>query len=124
VGIDRIEVAAGPASAVHGADALGGTIQIITRADRHTSGEFRLGEFDTMSGQLSSSGYGLPESWTMSAWGARSDGFMFDRDYAMGGGSLRGRVRPGLIVDVRHQRRSFGANGFYGNSPSKEWTDG
>ena len=31
--------------------------------------------------------------------------------------------RDGLTFDVRHQRRAFGANGFYGNSPSKEWTD-
>ena len=28
-----------------------------------------------------------------------------------------------LTIAARHQRRTFGANGFYGNSPSKEWTD-
>jgi outer membrane cobalamin receptor len=123
-GIDRIEIVAGPASAVHGADAFGGTIQILTRTDRHRTGEFSLGSHATVSGQVSASGYGLPEAWTASAWGARSDGFMFDRDYAMGGASLRGRLRPGLTLDARHQRRAFGANGFYGNSPSREWTDG
>jgi len=124
LGIDRIEVVAGPASAVHGADALGGTIQILTRTDRHQTVDVSLAEFGTLAAQASSSGWFLPAAWTMSAWGARSDGFMFDRDYAQGGGSLRGRLRPGLIVDARHQRRAFGANGFYGNSPSKEWTDG
>jgi len=123
-GIDRIEVVSGPASAVHGADAFGGTIQIITRTGAHTSGEMAAGPFSTMSAQFSSSGHLLPPTWTTSLWGARSDGFMFDRDYAMGGASLRGRVRQGLTVDARHQRRAFGANGFYGNSPSKEWTDG
>jgi len=124
LGIDRIEMLFGPASAVHGADALGGTIQILTRTDRHQTVDVSLAQFGTLSAQASSSGWGLPAAWTMSAWGARSDGFMFDRDYGQGGASLRGRLRPGLIVDARHQRRAFGANGFYGNSPSKEWTDG
>lgn len=124
VGIDRIEVVAGPASAVHGADAFGGTIQILTRRDRHATGELSGGSFGTAAGQASVNGYGLPDAWTISAWGSRSDGFMFDRDHGMGGASVRGRVRTGLTFDARHQRRAFGANGFYGNSPSKEWTDG
>jgi len=124
VAIDRIEVVAGPASAVHGADAFGGTIQILTRRDRHATGEISGGSFGAAAGQASVSGYGLPDAWTMSAWGSRSDGFMFDRDYGMGGGSVRGRLGKGLAIDARHQRRAFGANGFYGSSPSKEWTDG
>jgi iron complex outermembrane receptor protein len=124
VGLDRVEVLAGPASAVHGADALGGTIQFVTRTDRHLSAEASVGEHRTIAGQLSTSGQLLPANWTMTAWGARSDGFMFDRDYALGGAGLRGRLASGVIVDGRHQRRAFGANGFYGNSPSKEWTDG
>lgn len=124
IGIDRIEVVAGPASAVHGADALGGTIQILTRTDAHLTAEGSLAEFGTVAAQASASGGLLPAAWTLSAWGARSDGFMFDRDYGQGGASLRGRLRHGLIVDARHQRRAFGADGFYGNSPSKEWTDG
>lgn len=124
LGIDRIEVVAGPASAVHGADALGGTVQILTRTDPHLTAEASLAEFGTVAAQASASGGVLPAAWTISAWGARSDGFMFDRDYGQGGASVRGRLRSGLIVDARHQRRAFGANGFYGNSPSKEWTDG
>jgi len=124
VGIDRLEVVAGPASAVHGADAFGGTIQILTRRDRHATGEISGGTFGTATGQTSVSGYGVPAAWTLSAWGARSGGFMFDREYGMGGASVRGRVRSGMTLDARHQRRAFGANGFYGNSPSKEWTEG
>lgn len=124
LGIDRIEVVAGPASAVHGADALGGTVQILTRTDPHLTAEGSLAEFGTVAAQASASGGILPAAWTVSAWGARSDGFMFDRDYGQGGASVRGRLHSGLIVDARHQRRAFGANGFYGNSPSKEWTDG
>ena len=37
LGLERIEVVHGPGSAVHGADALGGTINFITRRDRHHS---------------------------------------------------------------------------------------
>jgi outer membrane cobalamin receptor len=123
VGIDRIEVVFGPASAVHGADALGGTIQVLTRKDPHTSALLAVGQHNTVSAQASASGGRLPAGWTFSGWGARSDGFMFDRDFVSGGGSVRGLLSPGLTLDVRHQRRAFGANGFYGNSPSKEWTD-
>ena len=59
VGIDRLEVVAGPASAVHGADAFGGTIQILTRRDRHATGEISGGTFGTATGQTSVSGYGV-----------------------------------------------------------------
>src|SRR5215510_4872213 len=62
-------------------------------------------------------------TWRASVGTSRSSGFMFDRDFAQGGASLRGTVATGLTLDVRHQHRAFGANGFYGASPSKEWTD-
>lgn len=123
VGVDRIEVVFGPASAVHGADALGGTIHVITRTDPHATGLATVGEHGTVTAQVSVSGGRLPEGWTFSGWGARSDGFMFDRDFASGGGGVRGVVGRSLTVDARHQRRVFGANGFYGPSPSREWTD-
>lgn len=123
MGIDRIEVVFGPASAVHGADAMGGTIQVITRTGPHTTAMATLGEHGYAAAQGSTSGALLPSGWTLSGWGSRSDGFMFDRDFASGGGGIRGVVARALTVDVRHQRRVFGANGFYGNSPSKEWTD-
>lgn len=122
--VDRIEIVMGPGSAVHGADALGGTIQVITRRDRHQTGELTFGDFRTASVQASVSGRWLPAQWTVTGWGSRSDGFMFDRDWALGGGALRAPLSSRVTIDVRHQRRAFGANGFYGNSPSKEWTDG
>ena len=123
VGIDRIEVVFGPASAVHGADALGGTIHVLTRTDPHATALATFGEHDTVTAQASVSGGRLPAGWTVSGWGARSDGFMFDRDFASGGAGVRGLIGTSFTADVRHQRRGFGANGFYGNSPSKEWTD-
>ena len=123
VALDRIEIVSGAGSAVHGADALGGAINLITRTGQHASLAAAVGEHELAGLSASVSGYVLPSTWTVSGWSQRSSGFMFDRDYALGGGLLRGQVVPGLTFDARHQRRTFGANGFYGASPSKEWTD-
>jgi len=121
--IDRIEVLAGTGSAVHGADALGGTINILSRRDRHALATVAIGQHGYVSAQGSASGLVLPEAWLVTGWGARSSGFAFDRDFAYGGGAVRGRLDDRWTVDVRHQRKAFGANQFYGPSPSKEWTD-
>lgn len=123
VAIDRIEVVAGAGSSVHGADALGGTVNVITRRDPHALARIAVGQHGLVDVQASAAGGVLPDRWTLAGWGSRSDGFMFDRDFALGGVALRGSPAAGLTVDVRHQRRAFGANGFYGPSPSKEWTD-
>jgi outer membrane cobalamin receptor len=123
IAVDRVEIVAGAGSSVHGADALGGTINVITRRDAHAAASLLFGQHGLVDAQLSAAGGVLPERWTMSGWTSRSSGFMFDRDWALGGVAVRGDVARGVTVDVRHQRRAFGANGFYGNSPSKEWTD-
>ena len=123
VAVDRIEVVAGGGSAVHGADALGGTINVISRAGTFRTFDLAAGQHGYFTGQAALSGGVLPDNWMVTGWGNRSDGFMFDREFAQGGAALRGSLADGLILDVRHQRRAFGANGFYGASPSKEWTD-
>lgn len=122
-GIDRIEILAGGGSAVHGADALGGTLNFISRRDPHTDIVASAGQHGYVAGEGSLSGHGLPATFTATGWGARSGGFMFDRDFALGGGALRGSPSEGWTIDVRHQRKAFGANGFYGPSASREWTD-
>jgi iron complex outermembrane receptor protein len=122
VAIDRIEVVSGPASAVHGADALGGTIQVITRTGSHAGGDLTASQHGTLAAQASMSGRALPARLSLTAWGSRSDGFMFDRDWGLGGAALKASLPAGVALDGRHARRAFGANGFYGNSPSKEWT--
>jgi outer membrane cobalamin receptor len=123
VALDRVEVAAGPASAAHGADALGGTINLVPRQDAHMAAEIEAGQHGYLSTQAAVSGRWLPDRWSLSGWGSRSAGFTFDRDFAQGGVAVRAPLQPSVIVDARHQRRAFGANGFYGASPSKEWTD-
>lgn len=123
VAIDRIEVVRGATSAVHGADAVGGTINVISRTDAHAVARLTAGQHGLVDIQGSARGGLLPTRWTLAGWTSRSDGFMVDRDFALGGGALRGSPGAGITVDIRHQRRAFGANGFYGPSPSKEWTD-
>src|SRR5262245_3173628 len=113
-GIDRIEVVAGGSSAVHGADALGGVVNLISRRDKHALATFAAGQHGTIATQGSASGIGIPQNWTATGWGTRSNGFMFDREYAQGGASVRGALNSAWTVDMRHQRKAFGANGFYG----------
>lgn len=124
IAVDRIEIVEGAGSAVYGADALGGTINVISRHGSYAAGSLTYGQDNTLDAQASIGGGRLPVGWTLSGWGSRSDGFTFDRDFASGGAAVRARAARGLTIDVRHQRRAFGANGFYGASPSKEWTDG
>jgi outer membrane cobalamin receptor len=122
-GLDRIEIVNGVGSAVHGADALGGTINVISRHDRHALASIAGGQFGYAAAQGSASGVLVPRQWTLTGWGSRSTGFTVDRDFVMGGAALRGALAPGWTLDVRRQDKAFGANGFYGASPSKEWTD-
>lgn len=121
--IDRIEVLQGPGSSAHGADALGGTINLLTRRDGHATATASAGQHGLLAARGSVSGGALPRALTAAAWGSRSGGFQFDRDFAMGGGLVRASLGRSWTLDVRHQRKAFGANGFYGPSPSKEWTD-
>ncbi len=123
VAVGRIEIVPGAGSAVHGADALGGTINVITRDDDHANLEVDAGQHGYTSAQGSVSGHGMPAHWLLAGWASRSDGFIADRGFAQGGALLRGPLAHGWTVDVRRQKKAFGAAGFYGASPSKEWTD-
>ncbi len=120
--IDHIEVVNGASSSAHGADALGGVINIVTRKDTHAEVAGFAGEH-ALFGFSATARAARPLAPTVAAWYQRSDGFMFDRDFGVGGGLVRGAVNNSIRYDVRHSRRAFGANGFYGNSPSREWTD-
>ena len=116
--IERIEVMGGAGSSLHGADALGGTINIITRRDRRgpraVLGGGSFGTADV------SATYDT-RSLALSGMFARSDGFMYDRDYQTS--TVSGSLALGAHrVRVAWLDRDFGANGFYGASPSKEWT--
>jgi len=123
--VERIEILHGPGSAVFGADAFGGTVNVITRrnVERPTllvqGGSFGLatgrGEAGFQQGALRQ---------TFGVASERSSGFMYDRDYASV--IARGRTSVGekSSVSFAFLRKEFGANNFYGgNAPSREWTN-
>ena len=80
--IERIEVLLGPGSSLFGADAFGGTINIITRRDViPASGSIEAGSFEYVGGrgQAGAARGSVRQSFAASA--ERSDGFTFARDF-------------------------------------------
>jgi len=76
-GVERIEVVRGPQSALFGADALGGVVQVITRSGGRPSGQgsFEAGTFATRRGTASAAGSAGGWRWGGAFEHARSDGF-------------------------------------------------
>jgi outer membrane cobalamin receptor len=123
--IERIEIVRGPGSALHGADAMGGVIQVVTRRGRGTAARLEAGSFGTTN---------LSLSHTVDARGAhadlatdlqRSDGHRAGTDYESGivrlalSAPVAGRA---LAADAAFAARNFGADRFYGPYPSYEKT--
>lgn len=122
--IDRVEILSGSGSSLHGADAVGGVINIVTRKERRrNSARWSAGQYGllTGSGTLDLSKTGILDS--LSLWGNRSSGFAFDRDFRTGGLRLQGRLGSSGRFQLAHSSKRFGADGFYGPSPSREWTN-
>ena len=122
--VERIEVLRGAGSALFGADALGGTINIITRQGASSpSLQVHGGSFG-LAGGAGQAGIDRGRvSQRLAASAERSSGFMYARDFE--DLTVRSRTRFGEAagVTVAFQRKAFGANGFYGNAPSREWTN-
>ena len=122
--VERIEVLYGPGSSLFGADAVGGTINIVTRREVSESATVEGGSFGLVAGQAQGD---IARGAVRESAGVsfdHSDGFMYDRDYTTA--ILRSRTsfgdRSGLTVS--YLWREFGANNFYGgNAPSREWTN-
>ena len=124
--VARIEVLQGPASALYGANALGGVVNIVTReggsavsasGERATFDTWRIGaSLDGVSNDLQG---GLSGQWD------KSDGHRVGTEYEML--QIHGRVSspfgPGRIVARGgFASRDFGANGFYAPRDSYEET--
>jgi iron complex outermembrane receptor protein len=121
--VERIEVLAGAGSSLFGADAFGGTVNIITR-QRDTDAALRVsaGQHGLASGRATAGFVRGRLHQAFSGEAARSSGFDVDRDFDTLAASSRTtfgatRVLFGVV------RKDFGANGFYGPAPSRERTD-
>ncbi len=124
--IERIEILRGGASALHGPDAAGGVVNIVTR--RGTSRSIRVegGSFGTGRVALAGGIGGERGSARMAAEYATSDGARAGTDYdtrqlRIGLDRSVGGTRLGL--DGGFARRAFGANAFYGPYDSFETTE-
>lgn len=121
--VERIEILMGPGSALYGADAFGGTVNIVTRrAAGDTSISLSGGEHGLLSGGATAGYAAGPVSQHVSVSANRSSGFAFDRDFRTVTVGARTSLGARTVVDVGVADKAFGANGFYGDSPSKEWT--
>jgi len=133
--IDRIEILHGPGSSLFGADAFGGTINVITRRDTApASGVLQLGGVGSPDGIDHPAGVlvagrgqvGVARGAVREVLAASVDtssGFMVERGFTTAGISSHTSMgeRTGLLAS--YLWKDFGANGFYGNAPSHEWTN-
>ncbi len=119
--VERVEILYGSGSSLYGADAVGGVINVVTRrSGRRNRGGFSVGQYGllTGSGSLDLTDTGMLRN--LSLWGNRSSGFSFDRDFQTLGVRLQGRLGSSGTFELAHLDKRFGADGFYGPSPSRE----
>jgi iron complex outermembrane recepter protein len=123
-GIERIEILHGPGSSIFGADAFGGTVNVITRKGvQPASAVVEAGSFGLVAarGQAGIERDAVREVVAVAV--DRSSGFMFERDFVTVGLSSRTSIGERTGVLASYLWKDFGANGFYGNAPSHEWTN-
>jgi iron complex outermembrane receptor protein len=122
--IERIEVLYGAGSSLFGADAFGGTVNIITRTSTTPSlvlqgGSFGFGGVQAQGGVQHGS---IRQGLAVSA--DRSSGFSYDRDFRNAIVQSRTAFGERAHLAASFLWKEFGANNFYGgNAPSREWTN-
>ncbi len=122
--VDRIEVLQGSGSSIYGADAFGGIVNIITR--RHSErahGSISVGQHGYIESYASAGFHKGKLDQSISATANRSSGFQYDRDFRSVAVSARTAIGERSLLFISHINKEFGANGFYGPSPSREWTN-
>jgi iron complex outermembrane receptor protein len=122
--IERIEILRGTGSSLYGSDAVTGTVNVITRREAGApTAALAGGEHGLVRGSAAAGWSSGQIQTAVSGWATRTSGFMFDREVATGGASVTTVISNRRRLTLSHLRNAFGANGFYGPSPSKEWTD-
>ncbi|MBX6363071.1 MAG: TonB-dependent receptor [Gemmatimonadetes bacterium] len=114
--VERIEILRGPASALYGADALGGVINIVTRSGGGVTARAEGGSFGSGTAALRVGGGSAGARGHAAAEFQRSDGFRPGTDVRAvqlrGGGAVDVAGRA-LRADVGWAARDFGARAFY-----------
>ena len=113
----------GAGSSLYGADAFGGTINIITRRTTPASASIEVGSWSLVSGRAQASGSARGVQQLVSGAVSHSEGFMFERQFDAVDLLSRTSFGRNTTLSVSHLRKDFGANGFYGAAPSHEWTN-
>jgi len=126
--LKRIEVLHGQGSSLYGADAFGGVINFVTKPpdDRKLGFEAFAGENGTGGGGLSFSDWFGNFATRFSLEGKMSDGYRFDTDFknmCFSSNSTLNLSKGSIGFSFGYLEKEFGANDFYGNWPSKEWTN-
>jgi outer membrane cobalamin receptor len=122
--IDRVEVLLGSGSSLYGADPVGGIVNIITRRkDKGARASVSGGENGFAAGSFSAGFQKGKYHQSISASGNRASGFQYDRDFRTVSVSGRSDFGDKTSIFVSHVNKEFGANGFYGPAPSREWTN-
>ena len=134
--LERIEINHGAGSGIHGPDAFGGVINLVTRQDIRKNVNIashygsRQNGNDDVSGVATSTriSHGLQSRWgnfNVSAGREQSDGYRDTTELHAHYLSARMLIPVSngtLKFSAGIEKKSFGANDFYGDWPSKEWT--
>lgn len=122
--IERVEVLLGSGASIYGADAFGGIINIITQhPEKHMQAAVSAGQDGFVEGSFSA---GLEKGkfkQSASVSANRSSGFQYDRDFRSITASSHTDIGDRTSFQLSHTNKEFGANGFYGPAPSREWTN-
>jgi iron complex outermembrane receptor protein len=122
--VERVEVLLGGGASVHGADAVGGAINVITRrAGPRFGADLAVGQHDLIEGAATVSLNARPVEHVFSGEFDHATGFVPDRDHDVTLARYQGTVREHTTISAAFLDKEFGAAGFYGPAPSREWTD-
>jgi iron complex outermembrane receptor protein len=123
--IERIEILHGPGSSLFGADAFGGTVNVITRRDASpASGLVETGSFGLVTGRGQVGVARGDVRATLAGSVDRSNGFMIERGFKTAGATSRTSFGDRTGILASYLWKDFGAFNFYGgNVPSHEWTN-
>ena len=133
--LERVEILHGAASSVHGADAVGGVINLVPRTLRGVHLDVATRRIEDIDGGDAGTGSDIhlrvgagdaDRGMTLSGGRLRSDGYRETTDADEDRLFLFGHTELGggrLSVQGGWQDKQFGARDFYAPFPSREWTE-